>query len=209
MRSILIFISILTLPFGLKAQTDSVQVSVCDAVVENGDTLAVIMLDPAVVSDNKRWNKTYRKRFNKLEPKVIKVYPYAKAAGDLMKQYNAELLQIDSERERKAFIKKAEEEMKNEFEGDLRSMTVSEGVILIKLIDRETGDTSYELIQELKGSFSAFMWQTLARIFGHNLKDLYDADGDDIIIEAIVQRIEKKEIEVNSKDVSIRSTDGK
>jgi len=69
-------------------------------------------------------------------------------------------------------------------------MTISEGIILIKLIDRETGDCSYELISELRGSFSAFMWQSLARLFGHNLKSEYDGEGDDAAIEEIVGEIE-------------------
>jgi len=177
----------------------------CDAIVIDGDTIPVIVLDAAIVSDNQRWNKAFRRRYNRLEPKVVKVYPYAKAAGDLMKQYEIELSKLRSESEKKKFIKSAEDELKRQFEGDLTKMTVSEGMILIKLIDRETGDTSFELIQELKGSFSAFMWQTLARLFGHNLKDLYDADGDDIIIESIVERIEHHEIAVESKVVEIQT----
>jgi len=114
-----------------------------------------------------------------------------------------ELATIHGERERKAFIEKAEDEMTEQFEGDLRNMTVSEGILLIKLIDRETGETSYALIQELKGKFSAFMWQSVARLFGHNLKNEFDAEGDDAIINDIVERIESGEIKVVERQVDL------
>ena len=80
-------------------------------------------------------------------------------------------------------------------------MTVSEGVILVKLIDRQTGETGYQLLQELKGKFSAFMWQSIARLFGQNLKDDYDADGEDVWIENIVALIEDGSIPVANKSV--------
>lgn len=187
------------------AQQQTGKSTVCDAVVENGDTIAVISLDQAVVSSDVRWNKKYYSRYNYLQPKVVKVYPYAQAAGELMRQYDAELQQIEGEKERKDFIAQAEKELKEQFEGDLVKMTVSEGIILIKLIDRETGDTSYELIKELKGGFNAFMWQGLARFFGHNLKDEYDAEGDDFIIEQICERIERNELKVEKKEVQLGS----
>jgi len=187
------------------SQQEKKQSTVCDAIIHDGDTIAVINLDNAVVSSNPRWNKKYQSRYNHLQPKVVKVYPYAQAAGELMRQYNAELQNIRDEKERRAFIKAAEEEMKDQFEGDLVKMTVSEGIILIKLIDRETGDTSYELIKELKNGFNALMWQGLARVFGHNLKDQYDSEGDDFIIEQICERIEKKELTVKKKEISLQS----
>jgi hypothetical protein len=140
-----------------------------------------------------------------MQPKVVKVYPYAKAAGDVMEQYAAHLNTLEDKKEQRIFLKKAEEELKRQFEGELKQMTVSEGVILIKLIDRETGDSSYELVQELKGNFSAFMWQSLARLFGHNLKDDYDAGGDEAILEEIVRQIECGDIAVRTKSIELNS----
>ena len=69
-------------------------------------------------------------------------------------------------------------------------MTYSQGKILIKLIYRETGNSSYDIVKELRGSFSAFIWQTVARIFGYNLKTTYDPAGEDQAIERIVLMIE-------------------
>lgn len=201
--SLCILISLLALT--AFSQEEKRQHTVCDAIVQDGDTIAIINLDNAVVSSSPRWNKKYQSRYNYLEPKVVKVYPYARVAGELMRQYDAVLKTIKGEKERREFISAAEKEMKEQFEGDLVKMTVSEGIILIKLIDRETGDTSYELIKELKNGFNAFMWQGLARLFGHNLKDQYDSEGDDFIIEQICERIERKEIFVEKKEVSLRS----
>lgn len=78
----------------------------------------------------------------------------------------------------------------DEFEKEVKHLTVTQGIILVKLIDRETGRTSYQVIRELKGRFTAFLWQGIARIFGNNLKAEYDPDDKDRIIEDIVQGIE-------------------
>ena len=83
-----------------------------------------------------------------------------------------------------------EDELREEYEGDLRKLTITQGIILIKLVDRETGDTSYELVKQFRGSFSAFFWQQLARLFGHNLKLQYEPYGEDYLIEEVVQLIE-------------------
>ena len=84
-----------------------------------------------------------------------------------------------------AYIKKAEE-----YENEIRTMTTSQGRILIKLIDRETGESSFDIIKEFKGGFSAFFWQNVARLFGHNLKSEYDAVNEDRMIEYIVWQID-------------------
>lgn len=159
--------------------------------------MAVVDLGQVVVFEQKHFkNDRERRKYNRLRKKVIKVYPYAYAAGELMHAYEDELEKLATKRERKAYLNEAEDELKQKFEGELRKMTVTEGIILIKLIDRETGDTSYGLLQELKGSFSAFMWQSVARLFGHNLKDDYDPYGEDWPIEEVVLQIEQGWIEV-------------
>lgn len=163
----------------------------CMTEVVDGDTLVIVTLDPAYVAGAREFkNDRERRRYHRLERKVVKVYPYAYAAGVLMKQYEREMQAMSSDRERKAYLKSAEDALKAQFEGEIRNMTVSEGVLLIKLIDRQTGDTSYGLLQDLKGNFSAFMWQSVARLFGHNLKDRYDAQDNEKDIEEIVLDIE-------------------
>nr|MBA3898685.1 DUF4294 domain-containing protein [Bacteroidota bacterium] len=134
-------------------------------------------------------------RWDRLKRDVKKAYPYAKIAGMKLREYNDALAGMESEKERKKFLKEKEKEMKAEFENDLKNLTIRQGRLLIKLIDRETGNTSYALVKELKGSFSVFMWQSLARMFGSNLKDTYDGTGEDKAIEDIVLMIERGEID--------------
>jgi hypothetical protein len=135
-------------------------------------------------------HRTFR-QYSALELKVKKVYPIAKTAALKLKEYNSVYLSFTKESERKAYIKKIEKDLFAEYEPEIRSMTVSQGRILIKLIDRETGHSSYEIIKEFKGGFSAFFWQSVARIFGHNLKSEYDPINEDRMIEYIVQQIDQ------------------
>lgn len=165
-------------------------------VVKN-DTIPMVQLEQAEVEGKLGWKaRRYRKRFDKLTRNVVKVYPYAKIASELLDEYNRDLQRISSEGKQKEYMKIAEAELKAEFEGEIRNMTFSQGIALIKLIDRETGDTSYELIKELKGSFSAFVWQTLAKLFGHDLRTRYEPKGEDALMERVVRRIENGDLPV-------------
>lgn len=121
---------------------------------------------------------------------VKKAYPYARVAAEELKKLDDHLLTLKDEKEQKAYINQAEKEIMGRFEKEVRKLTVSQGIILVKLIDRETGRTSYQVIRELKGGFTAFFWQGIARIFGNNLKTEYDPDGQDKIMEDIVLGIE-------------------
>ena len=181
-----IFISFLSL--GVFAQE---QGHVLRARVVDGDTIPEITLSFVQVNAKRTWKS--RKEYNqfvRLQKKVVKVYPFAHLAALKLEEYAKELEEVTSEKEKKKFYKQIEQEIKEEYEGELRKLTVSEGRILIKLLDRETGNTSFYLVEELRGKFSAYFWQGLARIFGHNLKSSYDPEGADRDVEFIVQRIE-------------------
>jgi len=121
---------------------------------------------------------------------IKKAYPYAQIAGVKLKELDDHLVTIKSEKEQKAYIDQAEKEIMEEFETDVRHLTFTQGIILVKLIDRETGRTSYQVIKELKGGFTAFFWQGIARIFGNNLKTEYDPDNQDKVMEDIIRGIE-------------------
>lgn len=121
---------------------------------------------------------------------VIKVYPYAKLAGQKLREYEIILSQVDSDREKKQIMKALEKEIKDEYGNELEKLTISQGKILIKLIDRETGNTSYNLVKDFRGGFMAFFYQSFARIFGYDLKIKYDPNGEDQNIEIIVRMIE-------------------
>lgn len=131
-----------------------------------------------------------RWRLNRLIRNVKKVYPYAKTAGALLRVYDVRLEQAKNDAARKRIMKQAEKEIKERYSDSLRKLTFIQGIILIKLVDRETGNTSYGLLQQLRGKFTAFFYQAFARIWGYNLKARYDPEGKDRQIEAIVRLIE-------------------
>lgn len=170
------------------------------STIVNGDTLPTLYMNVVYVVDKRTFkNKRDQRRYDRLERYVTKVYPYAKLAGDLLKKYDDTLATIENEARRKLYMKKVENELKKEFEGELKKLTVMQGVILVKLIDRETGNSSYELVQQLRGDMSAFLWQSLARLFGQNLKLKYDPEGEDREIENIVQLLENGIIPFDAK----------
>jgi hypothetical protein len=165
---------------------------VVKAVIIDGDTVPVISLpEIKVFAPIKFKNKIEEIQFTKLMRNVKKVYPLARIAAAKMIEYN-EIIEKKtySEAEKRKLMKIAEDDLKKEFEGQIRKLTFSQGKILIKLIDRETKNTSYELIAEFRGKVIASFWQSLARIFGMNLKMEYDPYGTDKDIERIVQMIE-------------------
>lgn len=150
----------------------------------------VLLPEIPVFPERKDMSRRQLRQFTALELKVKKVYPIAKLAAVKIGEYNKVYLSFKSERERKAYVKNIEKELFAEYEPEIRTMTVSQGRILIKLIDRETGKSSFEIIKEFKGGFSAFIWQSVARIFGHNLKSEYDAAKEDQMIEYIIWQID-------------------
>lgn len=163
--------------------------------VENGDTIPLVNLAPVMVYSSLSPDAGANlKAYMKLKRDVLRAYPYARLAASQLKFINDSISKIPSERAQKKFLKFHEKQLKEQFEKDLKKLTVTQGRILIKLIDRETGSTSYSLVKELRGSLQAFFWQGLARLFGSNLKSEYDAAGDDRLIESIVQQIERGDL---------------
>lgn len=154
------------------------------------DTVPHLLLDPVFVTGKMVFkNRREQIRYTKLRRDVLKVLPYAKFAGKKYREMEYELMNAPSEKEQKKIIDKIEQEIKDNFEKDLRNLTITQGKILIKLIDRETGRTSYVLLQELKSRFTAFFWQSVARVFGHNLKERYDPEEEEEI-EKVIRSVE-------------------
>ena len=154
--------------------------------VQGGDTIPVIDMWPVYVFKR----PIDMRRYARLVYNVKKVYPIALEAREKLRETEAHLLTLKSKREQQAYIKQVEKEIKAQYTPVLKRMTFAQGKILIKLIDRETDRTSYELVKQLRGSFSAFFWQSVARIFGANLKDQYDKEGEDKMIEQIIMLYE-------------------
>ena len=167
-------------------------------VIIDGDTIPNVSIEevvvfPKLVFKSKRQSRRYRK----LVRDVKRAYPYAIYAKEKLDEMESEFEKLDTEKERKKYIKVVEKELMKEFGSELKKLTVTQGRILLKLIDRETGDTSYELLKVLRGSISAVFWQAIARLFGSDLKSQYDPAGDDFLIERVVRLIETGQIKLD------------
>ena len=168
---------------------------VVKATIYEGDTIPYIFLDPIVCYAEYNFNKNAKQKaaWDRLKYNVKKVYPYAILAAAKLKEYDRLLAQFTNENEKKRYMKVVENQLKKEFGDELKQLTITQGRILIKLIDRETGKTSYNLVKDMRGTLSAYMWQGLALMFNSTLKEEYDAQGEDRAIEYAIKLIEAGE----------------
>ena len=178
---------------------DSIRTSgdiyVARAIITDGDTIWVSEIDEVYIFPQKKFrNRWEKRRYTRLVYNVKIAYPWAKLAGQKLQEVNDHMLTLETEKEKDDYIKKVEKELLDDYTEDLKKLTITQGKILIKLVYRETGSTSYNLVAELRGKVSAFFWQALARLFGSNLKMEYDPYGEDRQIEEIVVMIEQGQI---------------
>jgi IS30 family transposase len=160
-------------------------------VDRNGQVLPEVEIKEVTIYAHPQFSR--KKDFRKYERLVYnlkKVYPYAVVVRKRLSTVDAEMANMTTEKERREYLRKVEKDVFAHYEGDIREMTITQGRLLIKLIDRETRNTSYVLIKDYRGSFAAAFWQGIARIFGTNLKEEYDPYGEDAIIESILNEIE-------------------
>jgi uncharacterized protein DUF4294 len=129
--------------------------------------------------------------WTRLRNAVYVTYPYARRAGLILNEMNAKMALMSSEGERKAYVQSREKDLKKEFTQPMEQLSIYQGKILMKLINRQTGNNCYNIIKEYRGGFTARFWQTVAFFFGSSLKQPYDPKGDDQAIEAIVQEVER------------------
>lgn len=128
-------------------------------------------------------------KFTRLRWNVHKVYPYAVKVGQILQQVNIELQEIEDPKERKKYLKSKEVSLFGEYEDDLRRMSRSQGKVLVKLVHRQTGNSTFHLIKEVKSGVSAVFWQSIGLLFGINLKSEYDPE-EEAMIEEIVKELE-------------------
>ena len=143
-------------------------------------------------------SKKSRNRYIRLERNVRKVYPYANKISELLVEYSSiidsleEYSGIIRYQKKREIFSKIEEELISKYGHSIKKLTKSQGRILIRLVDRETNRTSYKIIKDFRNIFSAGFWQITARVFGHNLRSIYNPNkGEDRMIEYIISRIEK------------------
>jgi hypothetical protein len=161
-------------------------------ITPEGDTIPQSWLPTVEVKalQTALW-KNYWRNWTRLRNAVYVTYPYAKTAGKLINDVNNQLAGVRDEAARKRIIKSREKEMKRDFGDKVTSLSVYQGKVLMKLINRETGNNCYEIIKEYKGGFNAGFWQTVAYVFGSSLKQQYEPQGEDKEIEKIVLELQK------------------
>lgn len=153
----------------------------------NNELIPWVTIPEIVITANRIFKSDMeRAKFNRLRYNVLKVLPYARFAQERYSRLNYDLSEHKTRKEQRALVKTCEKEIKDMFNREVKNLTITQGEILIKLIDRETGYTTYQLAKDMKGGFNAFFYQSVARIFGHNLKEKYDPE-EERDIESIIQ----------------------
>ncbi|MFC2297185.1 MAG: DUF4294 domain-containing protein [Prevotella nigrescens] len=135
-------------------------------------------------------NDKQRQAYNRLVYNIKKVLPLAKECNQIILETGAYLQTIPTKKERDALTKAVEKELKQKYTPRIKKLTYSQGKLLIKLIDRETHSTGYELIQAFLGPVRAGFYQAFAWVFGASLKKRYDPKGSDRLVERIVSQVE-------------------
>lgn len=169
------------------------------AVIVGNDTIPVVFLDnfevhalmPRALA---RQRKNQHDDLAALRYNVYKVYPYAVTASEVLKDVDKNLDALPDKAARKKYLKTVDAELNSRFKGELKDLTIEQGHILIRLIDRQTGKPCFAIISQLKGSFSAIIWQSVGLIFGNNLKREYDAEDKDRDIEMVVRELEQNNL---------------
>ena len=154
-------------------------------ITEDNDTLIIADLDNVTVSSLRKFkNKAEEKRYWKYRRYAVKVYPYAVKAIKIFKETEY-VTQTMKKRKRKKHIKRLSKQLKDEFEQPLKKLTKTQGLILTKMIEKELGQSMYTLIKGLRGSTSAFFWNTMGKFYGYQLKETYQP-GKDLIMDAVL-----------------------
>ena len=159
------------------------------AIVENGQTFAMILL-PEYTHVGVMMPGEEKNRRNKLRSDIYEVYPYALAAASIFKDVTDNLAKIPDHRDRKRYLKSMDKQLDHLFKEPLKNLSVDQGHVLIKLINRQTGQNCYSIIKEMKGGFSAVVWQSVGVLFNNNLNRDYDPTDRDREVEGIVRDLE-------------------
>jgi hypothetical protein len=193
LASMLLFISVVAYsqqkPAGTLGSNDTL---IVPFIIYKGDTIPARTLENCwVLAPAPPAMRARLREWTRLRNAVYVTYPYARKAGVIMNDITLHMADMKSKDVRKNYLKTREKELKKEFTDPLTNLSVYQGKVLMKLINRETGNNCYDLIKEYKGGVTARFYQTVAFFFDSNLKQPYDATADDKQIEVIVQEVER------------------
>jgi hypothetical protein len=162
------------------------------AIIYQGDTIPMSVLAnvyiKAILTEEQ---KKAIAKYNRLRNAVYVTYPYARKAGMLMNEMNDDLSKINEKKDKKKYIHSREKELRKEFTTPLTNLSVYQGKVLMKLINRETGNNCYEIIKEYRGGLTAGLYETIAFFFSTSLKQPYNPRQDDVLIERFVNEVQR------------------
>ncbi|SDE26743.1 DUF4294 domain-containing protein [Pedobacter soli] len=154
---------------------------------DNGIMIPWMQLQDVTIFAPRIWKSPAEQAaYNRLRYNVLKVMPYALFAKRRYEQLEQDLAKTAEKKEQKQLVKQCDKEIKDMFNREIKELTITQGQILTKLIDREVGRTTYDIVKQTKGGFAAFSYQIVARVVGHNLKSTYDPT-EDRDIESIIR----------------------
>ncbi|GAA0871792.1 DUF4294 domain-containing protein [Gangjinia marincola] len=192
MKKRIFFVLIAIISLGISAQEKIDTTQVKYLMIEGDSTWreSIDLSEVLILQKLKFDSDLDRRRYLILRRKTRKVWPYATMASERLQALNERLDSIDSKRKRKKYTKQVQKYIEEEFSEKLKKFTRTEGQILIKLIHRQTGDTAYELIKNLRSGWRAFWYDTTASMFDISLKREFDPmnDKEDYLIEDILHR---------------------
>lgn len=189
MKKLFLFLSLFLISLKSFSQvtTDTIKKEVQEK--ENDTVLEIIPIEEVIVYKHKL-SPEAKKDFLLLQRRVYKVYPYAKIAADRLTFLNKNMDKLKSNKEKKKYFKIVEDYMENEFKGQLKKLSRKQGQILVKLIYRQTGFTTFDLIKDYKSGWKAFWSNNTAKLFNIQLKAKYEPYevNEDFLIETILDR---------------------
>lgn len=158
----------------------------------NNDPTLFHMTKEVLIKDKKLVRTPQEEdEYQKLKRKVIKLYPYALLAKKVYETSNQAISSMESNSEKRKFMKAKEEELRNRFENEIKGLYTTDGPVLVKLIHRETSKTTFEILKEVKGGFKCFFYQIAAKRYGYSLKETFDPEKD-VDIENMVQLLKSE-----------------
>jgi len=185
------FLLLSTAVYAQEIKMNAIPADVQKAVVENGDTMAVVQLRNIYVYPEVKFkNKKEQQQYTKLVRDVKRTLPYAKLVFNTLIETYEYMETLPDEKSRQDHLKRMEKELFKEYKPELKKLTFSQGKLLIKLIDRECNQSSYNILKAYLGSFRAGFWNIFAGMFGASLKSEYDPKGKDAMTERVVVLVE-------------------
>jgi hypothetical protein len=180
---------------GLKGQAQNVEKlpqGLHRAIIYEGDTIAIIQLREVFIYPEMRFkNKRAMQNYDKLVRDVKRTLPYAKMVYYTLIETYEYMETLPNDKAREKHLKRMEKELFQEYKPELKRLTLSQGKLLIKLIDRECNQSSYNILRAYLGSFRAGFWNIFAGVFGASLKSEYDPRGKDAVTERVVVMVER------------------